>query len=141
MHLVRLLSFGGHRVGVKLLRLNDLLRNSGKFAGSYPLSVGPIRASPHHLDRVNYDIFILDAAKTNLLRHLHPFCKDSKIVKVNTGVLLPHELVLKAVKTRSSPLSIARVEVQLQWQGLLDSFAQPITSVSRRLIIPMCDVS
>jgi hypothetical protein len=93
------------------------------------------------LDRVNYDMFVLDAAKNNLLRQLHPFCKDGKIVKVNAGVLLPHELVLKAVKAQSSPLSIARVEVQLQWQGLLDSFAQPVTSVSRRLIIPMCDVS
>ena len=49
--------------------------------------------------------------------------------------------MLKAIKAQASPLSIARVEVQLQWQGLLDSFAQPITSVSRRLIIPMCDVS
>jgi hypothetical protein len=64
------------------------------------------------LDRVNYDMFVLDAAKNNLLRQLHPFCKDGKIVKVNAGVLLPHELVLKAVKAQTSPLSIARVEVQ-----------------------------
>ena len=93
------------------------------------------------LDRENYDSFVLDAAKTNLLRQLHPFCKDGKIVKVNAGVLLPHEVVLKAVKAQSSPLSIARVEAELQWQALLDSFARPGSSESRRLIIPMCDVS
>ncbi len=92
------------------------------------------------LDRENYDRYLLEAAKTNLLRQLKPFCKDGRIAKVNAGVLLPHEVVLKAVQAKSS-LSIARVEAQLQWQALLDSFARPVGSDSRRLIIPMCDVS
>jgi hypothetical protein len=36
------------------------------------------------LDRENCDSFVLDTATTNLLRQLHHFCKDGKIVKVNT---------------------------------------------------------
>ena len=55
---------------------------------------------PTSFDSENYNRFLFDTAKTNRLRQLQPFCKDNKngkIAKVNTGVLLPHKVVLKVV--------------------------------------------
>ncbi len=86
------------------------------------------------LDKVNYDQFLLDAAKTSLLNKVQATTVNSSKSKVNVGALAPHEVMLKAVKARSA---VDALEAGMQWQGLVES-CKPSTG---RLIIPMCDVS
>ena len=84
------------------------------------------------LDQVNYDQFLLDAAKTSILKKLQESTERS--ANVNVGALAPHEVMLRAARASSA---VDILEAGLQWLGLVES-CKPSTG---RLIIPMCDVS
>lgn len=91
------------------------------------------------IDSKNYDAFLIEAAKTSLSKQLQ-VSSEGNAAKVNAGALAPHEVMLRAVDSEASSSPLGKIEAQLQWQALIDSCTQ-FTGKSKRLIIPMCDVS